>query len=469
MSSQPPPTTDSPALGGFDSSTPDDELLVAYLDGELDQGSASQVEMKLASDAQLRRRLNDLRATWDLLEELPPAEPNPRFAQSTIEMVAMSAGPLSNAKSETRRTWWWIVAACVALPLLFTLGYAVVRRTQRLEEQRALEMLHVLADWDALKDVGSYEWLQQVRTVEYLGRVARRSSSLSLGNGIVPETISERRTWIQSLSATSRDRLSANLVEFKRVAPAERQSIIKLADQIYAGTDPEGDLQAARDYSYFLNQMSVSDRAAHLDQKDVLDDLRRRVNRRMVEVYAQELAPDSPDRIAVERWIEDMMEGIGTTQRSVVYMDLMRRLYDPSESVIDEVDLNDLLASLTPEAQQIVGHIRSDVAQHAALILYFVNAQSFLPGQRSLDRAQLTKVFDELPPSAKGLIEFLPPEVAQEHLGKTVQPSAQNETSAGSHNNFPFGAEGPNSGSSSRLRDEVIERSENNTDSRTQD
>lgn len=476
MTSQPPPSTPisgASAFGGYDNTTPDDELLVAYLDGELDKGSASEVEIKLASDAALRRRLNDLRVAWDLLEELPPAEPNPRFAQSTIEMVAMKAASLSDAQPDRQRRWRWAAAVLALVPIMFGVGYAVVRAAQWQAERQALEVVHVLADWEALEYVGSYDWLQKIRSVPNLGRVAKRSANSGLENGLVPPTIAQREAWIETLSAPSRDRLSANLVAFKRASPAERQRILELARQIYEGPDPLGDLQAARDYSHFLSEMSNSDRADHHDQKDEalrLDDLMRRVNRRMVEVYTQDLTPNSPDRQAVAMWINDMKDQYGSALgRGGVTADLMRGLMFPgSNSVISEDDLDNLLASLTPEAQEIIGRIRSKEAQHQALIFYFINdAQPFFPGRgprRQVDRAQLTKTFESLQQSRKDLIEFLPPERAQERLGmRNGNDSRGGSSRAGNGFAPPFDSRSSTPSTRSQMRDEAIEGKEMNS------
>ena len=471
MTPQPPPSppiSDASALGGFDHMGPDDELLVAYLDGELDKGSASAIEIKLASNADLRRRLNDLRATWDLLEELPPAEPNPRFAQSTIEMVAMSAASQSDKKSDRRGRWRWAAALLVMLPAMVGIGYAVVRTTQRLAERQALEVVHILADWEALKEVGSYEWLQKIRTVRDLDRVTKRSLTSGLGAGVVPDSISDRRAWIQKLSDTNRDRLSANLVAFKRTPPAERQPIVDLAKQIYEGPDPLGDLQAARDYYHFVNEMSITDRANHRDQKDAaqrLDDLTWRVNRRMLAVYSQDLSPDSPDRQAVVRWIDEMKQQYGSALGRGVSSDLMKWL-SGSTSVIGEEDLDNLLVSLSPEAQEYIGRIRTTEAQHKALVLFFIlDAQPFFPGRSSrhaFDRAQLTKSFERLPQSRKAVIEFLPAELAQASLGMPSESDPPNGSRRpGASFSAPFNPGGSTPNARSQRREEVIESSEN--------
>ena len=65
--------------------------LVAYLDGELDAESGRRIEALLASDPEVRRRLQSLERTWDLLDELDAAPVGEPFTQTTLEMVAIAA------------------------------------------------------------------------------------------------------------------------------------------------------------------------------------------------------------------------------------------------------------------------------------------------------------------------------------------------------------------------------------------
>lgn len=68
-----------------------DELLVAYLDGELTQQQRSDLERQLGRDQMLRNRLRGLQTSWDLLDELPLATPSPQLLESTIRMAIASA------------------------------------------------------------------------------------------------------------------------------------------------------------------------------------------------------------------------------------------------------------------------------------------------------------------------------------------------------------------------------------------
>ena len=68
-----------------------DEELVAYLDGELDGEAAHRMEHRLASEEAVRRRLQQLAQSWDLLDQLPRTTVDDAFTRSTVEMVALAA------------------------------------------------------------------------------------------------------------------------------------------------------------------------------------------------------------------------------------------------------------------------------------------------------------------------------------------------------------------------------------------
>jgi anti-sigma factor RsiW len=70
---------------------PLEERLVAYLDGELDDAEAQEIEQLLATDAKAREMLAGLERSWILLDRLGGTSVDPAFTRTTIEMVAMAA------------------------------------------------------------------------------------------------------------------------------------------------------------------------------------------------------------------------------------------------------------------------------------------------------------------------------------------------------------------------------------------
>jgi len=103
------------------------EELVAYLDGELDETTAQQVEARLNTDPAARQESEALQAAWDLLDHLPRPEPSPDFTHRTLENVQVKA---DTARLQARRRAWtrWrprLVAAgwAAAVLVAFLAGY----------------------------------------------------------------------------------------------------------------------------------------------------------------------------------------------------------------------------------------------------------------------------------------------------------------------------------------------------------
>ena len=69
---------------------PDDELLVAYLDDELDVEERKGVEKRLVAETEFQRRLQALQTGWEWLDELPVESNNEKLVESTIESLLNS-------------------------------------------------------------------------------------------------------------------------------------------------------------------------------------------------------------------------------------------------------------------------------------------------------------------------------------------------------------------------------------------
>ena len=69
------------------SSDKEKEELIAYLDGELPDESASLVEKSLVDDAAVRSDVEQLTKTFDLLDLLPPAKASDGFAEKTLTAI----------------------------------------------------------------------------------------------------------------------------------------------------------------------------------------------------------------------------------------------------------------------------------------------------------------------------------------------------------------------------------------------
>ncbi len=70
---------------------PDDELLISWLDGDLNENDRLLFEKKLKESPDLRQKSEELRETWDMLDSLKTDPASPKLANSTMEMAALYA------------------------------------------------------------------------------------------------------------------------------------------------------------------------------------------------------------------------------------------------------------------------------------------------------------------------------------------------------------------------------------------
>ena len=151
------------AVSPEQSGDPRDEVLVAYLDGELSEADTEHLESQLASDAELRERLHQLQASWDLLDELPQSQPDRSFLQSTIEMVVSS----SLKRPNPRKRWLLVgvgMAAIFGVTLWSTMQIVRWNQTQPFQQ--------FLSSLDFLENVEVYDELQDVAFLEDLHAAA---------------------------------------------------------------------------------------------------------------------------------------------------------------------------------------------------------------------------------------------------------------------------------------------------------
>jgi len=67
----------------------DEDLLVAYLDGELNAGEARMVEERLGRDPVFREKMASLEQTWNMLSVLEVIPVDKTLVKSTMEMLVL--------------------------------------------------------------------------------------------------------------------------------------------------------------------------------------------------------------------------------------------------------------------------------------------------------------------------------------------------------------------------------------------
>ena len=112
----------------YTNSHPEEERLEALAAGELDRADAAVVESHLVGCARCREEVEEWRALFGALADLPELEPNPGFADAVMARVAVRSAWAERFAALVRwvtpRTTlaWAMLAAAFALPALVYAG-----------------------------------------------------------------------------------------------------------------------------------------------------------------------------------------------------------------------------------------------------------------------------------------------------------------------------------------------------------
>jgi hypothetical protein len=155
----------NPVFDGNDQADPDrpvdpvDQMLITYLDGELDEPAAAELEARLADDVNLRGRLLEFQKTWDMLDEVSRTTPQDNFVHSTIEMVVARSG-----RKKTRWHRWPIRVALmlVAIAVPAFAGFNVVRYLQMQPYRQFVANLEFWENVDMYDQIDNIEFLERL-------------------------------------------------------------------------------------------------------------------------------------------------------------------------------------------------------------------------------------------------------------------------------------------------------------------
>jgi len=147
------PSSDEPT-------TPDQELLVAYLDGELDAEASERVERRLAGDEAFRLQLRGMQEAWDLLDDLPQATLDEKFTRTTLEMAAVQVRDEQQAGEGS--VGWRLRRAAPGLALVACglLGFLATRGWQLRQERQTLNDIPVIQRVDQYGHLDSVQFLE---------------------------------------------------------------------------------------------------------------------------------------------------------------------------------------------------------------------------------------------------------------------------------------------------------------------
>lgn len=426
----------------------DDETLVAYLDGELPGEQAQLVEQEISTNIKIRQRVDSLRATWELLLDLP-TDPTPTrdLAQSTIELITLEL-------EKKNSSWWsklrknrWLMLGSLAI-LLLSIGIAAGKIVSQLSNQRFMRSLPVVVELTSLRNVYSLdttlagssatdiewnsqediEWIAKLREIKNLGNFDPPGKQRQIGKSFVPLNLSERRGWCDDLNEQERALLLSNFQDFEKLPRGHQANLIQLADVVYAEAEQSEDtLNAIRAYSALLEEESSRKKReikTMLPLEMRAAEVQRMVNLRMGQRYAETMP--NQDRAVIEKWVDDQMYYLNDI------VELYRELTLDSEvSVIKTWDLEPLIDQLSPEARDLYHDIEEKEARSTVFYwIYFVidpNMIGHVPPDKL--RSEFERLSDQ-----HDLLELLPEQDALNFLKRGLLGPEALDESAGADN-----------------------------------
>ena len=162
------------------SSDQEKEELVAYLDGELPDEAASRVEKSLVDDPAVRRDVEQLTKTFDLLDLLPASQASDGFAAKTLTAIRTQSSepkaestdndaPVEKAPSNySQHAIIWSIRAAAFFGLLFaaTVGFNGTFKQSSEPIDELLTELPIIQRLDEYQEIGDVEFLKSLSESE---------------------------------------------------------------------------------------------------------------------------------------------------------------------------------------------------------------------------------------------------------------------------------------------------------------
>lgn len=253
-----------------------DEVLVAYLDGQLSAEECERVESMLSSDPSTRQRLQSLDRVWNALDVLPRSTASPTFTRTTIEMAAVTAADASRdpanhdesrslVKTPRRRVRipLWAVASGIGLAVGAMLTLAAVTAPER----RALADLPVALHATALEQAGSLEFLSKLSDSENEGLDEFRDEAVRKAADdwatVTTASPPQRRAWVDSRSPAELTSVNARVAEYQSRPAGKQQSLRQFNDSLAAAPNAAKLRATALAYEAMIGRLSASEQARY--------------------------------------------------------------------------------------------------------------------------------------------------------------------------------------------------------------
>ena len=144
------------------------ENLIAYLDGELDDGQVSEIEQALADSPVARHDVEMLSRTWDLLNVLPSAKATDEFSRRTLSSIRAAEESSGDVRwrdvARTARRSAALALWTAALGLCAYAGFEATSRWAPQPYDQLLDEYEIIANYDAYSAVGDIDFLKTLES-----------------------------------------------------------------------------------------------------------------------------------------------------------------------------------------------------------------------------------------------------------------------------------------------------------------
>jgi hypothetical protein len=152
------------------------EKLVAYLDGEVSEQEAIEVEQALSTDEDTRAHVDGLERAWEMLDRLPISKASEEFTDKTlssirtVQLEAQAAeeqepsgfGLTKKSRAQLRRAGimaGWIVGLACSI----FVGYLITNQWVPDESDPLIQDLSFIENLDTYTEVQSLEFLEELQ------------------------------------------------------------------------------------------------------------------------------------------------------------------------------------------------------------------------------------------------------------------------------------------------------------------
>lgn len=295
---------------------PDDELLVAYLDDELDDVERKAVEKRLVAETEFQRRLQTLQTGWEWLDELPVESSNEKLVESTIELLV--ADILPNKKSET--SWisqhWKSVALVTLSAIGLAAGATAAVVSKQIALRRDLEELAIAEDHEAYKLGDNFSlfyqlaynprWQNMIKTMEQVGQREMAPPSV-----VATMELQDREDALQSLPTETREKLLGRWQAYSGYDEETKAEMRRIAGEVRKANDSEKLLRTMKAASVWIEELGAELRD---DLQSDDEAVRQKAIDLAIDITLNDLARDSGKLISdvtsdrIYLWLQLLLE-----------------------------------------------------------------------------------------------------------------------------------------------------------------